>query len=155
MNTILFATGLQLEIKIDEVPKALFVIYSILDTDTTMGRIVSPARTVPLLVSQEDGKFIVNRVAAWIEEIKAIQKIAPKRLHEVPAEVTLIETDPKGISYNIEMGTLGQDISWDKATDEVTIAAGQAYDITFEGFIYYVGTLLDLIAAIEKEKALP
>ena len=148
-------TTLGLELEISGGAPALFVEYKRLGTGMTNGEVNSPQRLVDLVVSQAEGADLIDRVVLWIEEVKANQGIRLiDSLADLPLELTSSMTvAPDGIVYSMETGTLMVQISWDKSSDEVTIFAGEAFTVSFEGFIYYVDTLVDLVNAIEKEKA--
>jgi len=155
------ATELSLVLKIGENPKALYVHYQRIDSNLPNGCIYSPIRPLDLVVPQEEGETLVNRVLEWITEVKNnqnIRNILP--LADLPFEVTSTAVEsPEGINYRVEIGTHGEentleiDINWTKNTDEVTIFAGAEFTIPFEAFIYYVDTLVDLIETIKIEKA--
>ena len=101
-----------------------------------------------------EGDALVARVENWIGEITTKQNIVTAALADLPLELDSGPVvGPDGITYEIKMASLSVEISWDKASDNVTIHAGAAFTVTLEGFMYYVNTLRNLIRAIELEKA--
>ena len=149
-------TGLFLELEIEDGPsitQVLFVTYKRLGTGCPNGCVSSPARPAALVMPQEEGARLVQRVALWTGEVRANQSIVTDALADLPIELDSMEVSPAGITYEIKMASLAVEISWDKATDFVTIEAGLEFTVTLEGFLYYIDTLKKLIRAIELEKA--
>jgi len=149
-------TELSLVLKVGENPKALYVHYSKIDSGLINGQVYSPERLLDLVVPQSEGEALINRVLKWIDEIKRNQP--PTNLviiADMPFEVnSSLLVGPDGVYYLFEMGDLSIHIEWDKGTDEVTIFAGNSFTVSFEGFIYYVDTLVDLTNEIKKQQAL-
>ena len=149
-------TELSLVLKVGANPKALYVHYQAIDSIYPNGEIYSPARLADLVVSQEDGQKLVERVVEWIAEVRNNQSLrsAIPPLAQLPFElVSNLTVSPDGIYYLIEMASLMIHIEWDKLSDEVTIFAGDEFTVPFEAFIYYVDTLVDLVNAILIEKS--
>ncbi len=149
-------TGLFLELEIAEGPsitQVLFVTYKRLGTGCPNGCVSSPARPAALIVPQEEGARLVTRVNTWTGEVRSNQSIVTEPLADLPLELDSMVVSPDGITYEIKMASLAVEISWDKASDLVTIEAGLAFTVTLEGFLYYVETLKELIKAIELAKA--
>ena len=149
-------TTLGLELEIEDGPsitQVLYVLYKRLGTGMDNGEVFSPVRPTALVMPQEEGVRLVQRVNLWTGEVRANQSIVTEPLADLPLELDSMVVSPTGITYEIKMASLWVEISWDKASDNVTIQAGPEFTVSLEGFLYYMETLKALIRAIELEKA--
>ena len=129
-------------------PKSIFVEWSALDTDNGNGNVSAPARTEPIELKMVEFEAEIARLVKWIGEVKDNQDIHPNKAHGDTAEL-IVQPIPTGLSYKIEMGTLDVIMNWEATANSVTLEARQAYDITFERYIYFIDTLRDFIKAIK------
>lgn len=159
---IIAAKEYSLYLKLGVDPKALFVHYQRIDTGQINGTVVSPIRPVDLVAPQVEMASVVVDVRDWIEgTVSHGQRLQDLDvLPDLPVELrTSVTYTPEAvIDYLVEIGEdihpdqLSVHISWDQATDNVTIYAGDAFLVTYEAFIWYVGTLEELIRRIELVK---
>ena len=148
-------TTLGLELEIEDGPgivQVLYVEYKRLGTGVDNGTVFSPVRPAALVMSQEEGARLVQRVDLWTGEVRANQSIVTDSLADLPLALDSLIVSPTGITYEMKMANLWVEISWDKASDNVTIQAGPEFTVTLEGFLYYMDTLKELIRASELEK---
>lgn len=146
-------TTLGLELEIDNNPATLFVEYRRLGSGNPNGCVSSPARLADLVIPQLEGADLIRRVDRWTGEVRSNQSIVVAPLADLPIELDSMVVSPEGITYEIKMAALHIEISWDKASDLVTIHAGLEFTVTLEGFLYYIETLKELTRAIELAKA--
>ena len=153
--SIITGIELSLVLKVGANPKALYVHYSSIDTGFSNGQVHSPERLVPLVFPQSEGWDLISRVLEWIEEVKSAVHITDAiSLADFPVDFNSnLLVGPDGIDYSMTMGNLDIDMAWDKGSDTVTISAGPEFTVSFEAFLYYVDTLVDLTNAILIQKA--
>lgn len=152
MATMKISDEIGMVMQIDDGPITTMVNHRVLGTGEKHGIVDGMARTMDLVINPQMLNIMIAGAIKWIENAKRTHKISPKINPDLPVEFSIIPT-AIGIDYKIEMETLDQEITWIKEPETLTFHAAQAFEISVEAFIYYIDTLVDLLTAINIEKA--
>lgn len=134
--------------QIDENPVETLVKYQKIASSHPTGDVSAEAKLSDIVMPIDIFKDVHRTVLDFTSSIISVHKITTNKNPDMPVELRILEAAP-GITYNLQMATLDQDITWNIANQEITIHIAQAYNISLEAFIYYMNTLKDLITAIE------
>ena len=129
--------------------KERWCFYERLDTDNDNGKVSGMMRAAPLTLPFSDFAAWVSRLNIWTGTIRSGLSLLVDPLADLSVELTAgVVSTPRGLAYKLEMATLDINISWDRAAKSVTIEPFGAYTVTFEGFLYAVRTLEELVKTI-------
>ena len=100
-------------------------------------------------------KFEANIIAVdeFLQKVRgAVKSIKPIPFNPVPDCPLEYGLEPKAgsIDYNIEMESMQLTVIYDKTTKKITFSSRPAYDISWQGFLFFQETIKDLLAEIEK-----
>lgn len=117
------------------------------------GGIRSDETELPFTMSIGDLKENIISVDAFIrtviDAVKIIKPIPKNPIPDRPLEYKVSGYDDT-IEYNIEMETLQLTVVYDKTTKEITFAPRPAYDVSWQGFLFYNETIRDFLSEIER-----
>lgn len=98
---------------------------------------------------RENIKSIDSFIRTVIDAVKAIKPIPKNPIPDRPLEYGVSGYDDT-IEYHIEMETLQLTVVYDKTTKEITFNSRPAYDVSWQGFLFYHETIRDFLVEIER-----
>jgi len=100
-------------------------------------------------VEQFEG--LLDATDIWVNNIVRVMEIPRKHNPDMPLNVKL-KVQPDGdVLLDIEMESLDSRMKWEKDTNNIEFNARPAYDISWEGFLYYMTVMRDFIKKIREQ----
>jgi len=94
---------------------------------------------------------LLNAADLWINYIRKLFDHPLKHNPDLPLTYKLKIQDDGDLKLKIEMETLDSEMLWNKATGNIEFHARPAYDLSWEGFLYYKIILEDFLAKIKEQ----
>jgi len=99
----------------------------------------------------EKAESLLHSTDIWIRYITDNLKIPKNHNPDLPLEYSLSVEDNGDLLLELKMETLESTIRWDKATGNITFNARDAFDLSWDGFLYYKTILEDFVAKIKEQ----
>lgn len=117
------------------------------------GGVKSEETLLPTIVRLEKFGEDVVAIGAFITHVinvvKTTKAVPTDPVPDEPLEYSL-ELVGDEFRYNIEMESLALSVIYDKTTGRITFAPRDAYDISWQGFLFFNETLKDFLTEIKR-----
>lgn len=94
---------------------------------------------------------LLNSTDIWIKSIAGFIKLPKNHNPDLPLEYSLSVEDNGDLLLAVKMETLESTMRWDKVAGNIIFAARDAFDLSWEGFLYYKIILDDFMAKIKEQ----
>lgn len=94
---------------------------------------------------------LLHSTDIWIRAIAGFIKLPKDHNPDLPLEYSLKPQENGDLLLAVKMETLESTMRWDKATGNVIFNARDAFDLSWEGFLYYKIILEDFVAKIKEQ----
>jgi len=102
-------------------------------------------------ITVEQFDRLLSSTDLWIRHVIGITKNPKEHNPDLPLEHKL-EVEVNGdLRLKITMETLDSEMLWEKATGKITFSARDAFDLSWEGFLYYKIVLEDFVAKVKEQ----
>lgn len=97
----------------------------------------------------EQCEALLHSTDLWIRYVREIMKIAVKHNPDIPLEYSLKPQGNGDLLLEVKMETLESTMLWEKAAGKIIFSARDAFDLSWEGFLYYKIILEDFMAKVK------
>lgn len=94
---------------------------------------------------------LLHSTDIWIRAIAGFYKLPKNHNPDLPLEYSLKPEENGDLLLAVKMETLESTMRWDKANGNIIFAARDAFDLSWEGFLYYKIILEDFVAKIKEQ----
>ena len=99
----------------------------------------------------EQVERLLSSTAIWVRYVIEITKNPKDHNPDLPLEYSLKPEDNGDLLLAVKMETLESTIRWDKVAGKIIFSARDAFDLSWEGFLYYKIILEDFVAKIKEQ----
>ena len=116
------------------------------------GGVRSDATVDPVVLDMQDFENNVNAIESWkrhvISVVKTIKPVPKEGRPELPLEYNVESVDDT-IVYRFSMESMEMTVTYDKSAKTITFAPRDAFDVSWEGFLFHQETMLHFLAEIK------
>ena len=117
------------------------------------GGVRSEGSPDPVVLDMEEFENTTEAVESWkrhvINVVKSIKPIPGNAVPDAPVEYKVDPTDDE-ITYYLSMDSMEMTITYDRSDKTITFAPRDAFDVSWQGFLFHHETITDFLKEIKK-----